>query len=42
VKKSYVSRGNEAIVDSNVIVLEDNPVARLLLNWYDHLLGLGE
>jgi hypothetical protein len=42
VEERHVSRGNEAIINSHVFVLEDNPVARLLLNWNSRLLGLGE
>jgi len=42
VKEAYVSGGNQGIVDSNVIVFEHNPVARLLLNRYSRLLGLGD
>ena len=41
-KKCYVSRGNEAIVNSRVLVLEDNPMAGFLFNWYRRRLGLGE
>ena len=42
VEKTHVSRGNKTIVNSHVFVLEDSPVARLLLNWYSRLLGLGQ
>jgi hypothetical protein len=42
VKKGYIPGGNKAIVNSNVIVFEDNPVARLLFNGYGELRGLGE
>ena len=41
-KEAYVSGGNQGIEDSNVIVFEHNPVARLLLNRYSRLLGLGD
>ena len=42
VKKGYISVGNKGIVNSDVIVFEDNPVARFLLNRYSRLLGLGK
>jgi hypothetical protein len=42
VKEGCIPGGNQGIVDSYVIVFEHNPVARLLLNRYSHLLGLSE